>query len=75
MKRDNDFVKAKLISIGDELLIGQVVNTNAAWLGNILTTNGIEVISTLTIGYGEQDIFEALYACSDVDIIVMTGGL
>lgn len=75
MKRDNDFVKAKLISIGDELLIGQVVNTNAAWLGNILTNNGIEVISTLTIGDGEKDILEALDACSDVDIIVMTGGL
>ena len=68
-------MKAKLISIGDELLIGQVVNTNAAWLGNILTTNGIEVISTLTIGDGETDIVEALDACSDVDIIVMTGGL
>jgi len=75
MKRDNDFVKAKLISIGDELLIGQVVNTNAAWLGNILTINGIEVISTLTIGDGERDIIDALDACSDVDIIVMTGGL
>lgn len=75
MKRDNDFVKAKLISIGDELLIGQVVNTNAAWLGNILTINGMEVISTLTIGDGEQDIWEALDSCSDVDIIVMTGGL
>ena len=75
MKRDNDFVKAKIISIGDELLIGQVINTNAAWLGNILTTNGIEVISTLTIGDGECDIVEALDACSDADIIVMTGGL
>ena len=75
MKRDNDFVKAKLISIGDELLIGQVVNTNAAWLGNMLTTNGIEVISTLAIGDGEQDIVDALDACSDVEIIVMTGGL
>ena len=75
MKRNNDFVKAKIISIGDELLIGQVVNTNAAWLGNVLTTNGIEVISTLTIGDGEQDIVEALDACSDVEIIVMTGGL
>ena len=75
MKRDNDFVKAKIISIGDELLIGQVVNTNAAWLGNILTTNGIEVISALTIGDGEQDIVDALDACSDVEIIVMTGGL
>lgn len=75
MKRDNDFVKAKIISIGDELLIGQVINTNAAWLGNIMTTNGIEVISTLTIGDGERDIVEALDACSDVDIIIMTGGL
>lgn len=75
MKRDNDFVKAKIISIGDELLIGQVVNTNAAWLGNILTVNGIEVISTLTIGDGERDIEEALDACSDVEIVVMTGGL
>ena len=75
MKRDNDFVKAKIISIGDELLIGQVVNTNAAWLGNILTTNGIEVVSTLTIGDGERDIVEALDACSDVEIVVMTGGL
>ncbi len=75
MKRDNDFVKAKIISIGDELLIGQVVNTNAAWIGNILTTNGIEVVSTLTIGDGEQDIIDALDACSDVEIIAITGGL
>lgn len=75
MKTDNNFVKAKIISIGDELLIGQVINTNAAWLGNILTNNGIEVISTLTIGDGEKDIVGALDACSDVEIIVMTGGL
>ncbi len=75
MKTDNNFVKAKIISIGDELLIGQVINTNAAWLGNILTNNGIEVISTLTIGDGEKDIVGALDDCSDVEIIVMTGGL
>ena len=75
MKRDNDFVKAKIISIGDELLIGQVVNTNASWLGNKLTVNGIEVISTLTIGDGERDIVEALDACSDAEIVIMTGGL
>ena len=56
MKRDNDFVKAKIISIGDELLIGQVVDSNASWLGNKLTINGIEVVSTLTIGDGERDI-------------------
>ena len=75
MKTNNDFVKAKIISIGDELLIGQVVNTNASWLGNKLTTNGIQVISTLTIGDGEKDILDALTACSDVDIVAITGGL
>lgn len=75
MKTNNDFVKAKIISIGDELLIGQVVNTNASWLGNKLTTNGIQVISTLTIGDGEEDILDALTACSDVDIVAITGGL
>lgn len=75
MKTDNDFVKAKIISIGDELLIGQVVNTNASWLGNKLTTNGIQVVSTLTIGDGEKDIMDALTACSDVDIVAITGGL
>lgn len=75
MKTDNDFVKAKIISIGDELLIGQVVNTNASWLGNKLTTNGIQVVSTLTVGDGEKDIMDALEACSDVDIVAITGGL
>ncbi len=75
MNTNNDFVKAKIISIGDELLIGQVVNTNASWLGNKLTTNGIQVISTLTIGDGEKDIMDALTACSDVDIVAITGGL
>ncbi|MCQ2319016.1 MAG: competence/damage-inducible protein A [Bacteroidales bacterium] len=75
MKTNNDFVKAKIISIGDELLIGQVVNTNASWLGNKLTTNGIQVISTLTVGDGEKDIMDALEACSDVDVVAITGGL
>ncbi|MDO5341837.1 MAG: competence/damage-inducible protein A [Bacteroidia bacterium] len=75
MKTNNDFVKAKIISIGDELLIGQVVNTNASWLGNKLTTNGIQVVSTLTIGDGEKDILDALTVCSDVDVVAITGGL
>lgn len=68
-------VKAKIISIGDELLIGQVVNTNASWLGEQLTINGIEVVGILTIGDGEADIMNALESCSDVDLVMMTGGL
>ena len=36
-------IKAEIISIGDELLIGQVVNTNASWIASELVKNGIEV--------------------------------
>ncbi|MCF0201294.1 MAG: damage-inducible protein CinA, partial [Bacteroidales bacterium] len=43
-------VIVKNISIGDELLIGQVVNTNAAWLGKQLAEAGFRLDSTLTIG-------------------------
>ena len=73
--KENNFVKAKIITIGDELLLGQVVNTNASWLGEQLNLNGFQLVSVLTIGDGEKDILEALNACSDVDIVFITGGL
>lgn len=73
--KENCFVKAKIITIGDELLLGQVVNTNASWLGEQLNANGFQLISVLTIGDGEKDILNALNACSDVDIVFITGGL
>ena len=65
MEEKIEFVRAKIISIGDELLIGQVVNTNAAWLGNILTKNGFKVDAVLTIGDSESEIINALDVCSD----------
>jgi len=69
-------VKAKIITIGDELLIGQVINTNAAWLGDILNANGIELVSVLTIGDSEDEIMHALNLCSQsADIVLITGGL
>lgn len=73
--RTNNFVKAKIITIGDELLLGQVVNTNASWLGEQLNINGFQLVSVLTIGDGESDILNALNACSDADIVFITGGL
>lgn len=73
--KDNDFVKAKIITIGDELLLGQVVNTNASWLGEQLNDLGYELVSVLTIGDGQKDIMNALESCSDADIVLVTGGL
>ncbi len=65
----------KNISIGDELLIGQVVNTNAAWLGEHLAEAGFQLDSVLTIGDSEQAILNAFQACMDADLVLVTGGL
>ena len=65
----------KNISIGDELLIGQVINTNAAWLGEHLSDAGFQMDSTLTIGDSEKAILDAFNACMDADLVLVTGGL
>ena len=65
----------KNISIGDELLIGQVINTNAAWLGEHLSSAGFQLDSTLTIGDSERAILDAFNACMDADLVLVTGGL
>lgn len=65
----------KNISIGDELLIGQVINTNAAWLGEKLSGAGFRLDSTLTIGDSEKAIMDALQSCMDADLVLVTGGL
>ncbi len=67
---------AELISIGDELLIGQTINTNAAWLGQELSLMGIRVKWVSTISDGETDIVNAFdLAFQRADLIIDTGGL
>ena len=68
-------VIVKNISIGDELLIGQVINTNAAWLGSQLSDAGFRLDSVLTIGDSEKAILDAFNACMDADLVLVTGGL
>ena len=65
----------KNISIGDELLIGQVINTNAAWLGEHLSEVGFQLDSIITIGDSEKAILDAFDACMDADLVLVTGGL
>ena len=65
-----------LISIGDELLIGQTVNTNAAWLGEQLNLLGYKVVAGVVIPDDENAILNALDESSiKADLIVITGGL
>ncbi|MBQ0128356.1 MAG: hypothetical protein KBT57_00820 [bacterium] len=68
-------VIVKNISIGDELLIGQVINTNAAWLGEHLSEAGYNLKSVLTVGDSEKSILDAFEACMDADLVLVTGGL
>lgn len=67
---------AEIISIGDELLIGQVVNTNASWMANLLNLHGVKVYQVTAISDSKEHILSALETASKrVDIILITGGL
>lgn len=69
-------MKSILISIGDELLIGQTVNTNATWMGTELNKIGIEVVEVLTISDQQKAIEDAMaYAEQKCDLVLLTGGL
>lgn len=67
---------ATIITIGDELLIGQIVNTNAAWIGEQLTLRGVEVIRSVTIGDSLKSIQnEVGWGLEKGRIVIVTGGL
>lgn len=75
-KKDQHSMKVYLITIGDELLIGQTVDTNSAWMARLLNLSGAEIIESLTIGDDEQAILDALSKASDVaNVVLITGGL
>ncbi len=67
---------AEIITIGDELLIGQVVDTNSVWIGQKLNKIGIEVLRIVSIRDREKEILEAIdNAMKRVNIVLVTGGL
>ena len=69
-------MKAELVSIGDEILIGQIVNTNSVFLAKELNKIGVEIAQISSISDQKQIIISALdEARNRADIIIMTGGL
>lgn len=65
-----------IINIGDELLIGQVVNTNASTMARMLTEAGMEVGKTVVVGDSRDDIWQAVDAAMHAsDTVLVTGGL
>ncbi len=69
-------MKAAIITIGDEILIGQIVDTNSGYIAKALDRIGIEIKEMLSISDDKQAILDAfLYLQNNVDIVVITGGL
>ena len=69
-------MKGSIITIGDEILFGDTVDTNAAWLGKELSLLGIEIVNRFTTGDEPHKITTALnQALHDTEIVIVTGGL
>ena len=69
-------MKATIINIGDEILIGQIVNTNASWMAHKLNRHGLAVDQILAISDSKEAIFKALdKSIPDSTVILITGGL
>lgn len=69
-------MKAEIITIGDEILLGQVVDTNSAWIAQQLNDINVPVVHITTISDTEEAILSALEAASKrARIVIVTGGL
>lgn len=65
-----------VVAVGDELLLGDVVNGNAAWLGEALAAVGVDVVHSAAVGDHVGRLVTALRrALEDADVVVVTGGL
>jgi nicotinamide-nucleotide amidase len=69
-------MKVYLITIGDEILIGQIVDTNSAWMGQQLNLNGAHITGIMTVSDESESIIQALeQGLRSADVVLMTGGL
>ncbi|MDM1034787.1 CinA family nicotinamide mononucleotide deamidase-related protein [Myroides odoratimimus] len=69
-------MKASIITIGDEMLIGQIVDTNSVYLAKELDLLGFEVAEIITISDKKESIEKAMSSqMGQVDLVIMTGGL
>ena len=69
-------MRAKLLTIGDEILIGQIINSNAAFIGEKMFSIGIPVEKIVSIGDTEEAFIEELDdSMRNFDVTLITGGL
>jgi len=69
-------INASIITIGDELLIGQVIDTNSAWIAQQLNRAGIAITKRIAVGDDADEIWNALESeKGNADVVLITGGL
>jgi nicotinamide-nucleotide amidase len=69
-------MRLNIITIGDELLYGQTIDTNSAWMAQELNANGWEVYEKIAVGDSKKNIIETLTkSLVNVDVVLITGGL
>lgn len=69
-------MEVEIITIGDELLIGQVIDTNSAWMGEKLGDEGFRVVRRTTVGDVEADMLDAFDAAlKRAPVVLVTGGI
>lgn len=69
-------MKAEIITIGDEILIGQIIDTNSAWIAEQFNLYGIEIYRITSVHDDPADIEDALQRAEGrVDVVILTGGL
>jgi nicotinamide-nucleotide amidase len=69
-------LKAQIITIGDEILIGQIVDTNSAFISKALNRIGVSVNHIISIQDNKDHILSALNnASKSSDLVIITGGL
>ncbi|NJN34465.1 MAG: competence/damage-inducible protein A [Saprospiraceae bacterium] len=69
-------MKAYLLTIGDEILIGQITDTNSAWMAQQLNLQGIRIVGKSSVSDVHDEIIDGIkYALSKADLVLTTGGL
>lgn len=69
-------MKAEILTIGDEILIGQITNTNSVWIAQQLNLSGIRVVHMTSVSDEESAIINAMNAAGErADFVFITGGL
>lgn len=69
-------MKVEIITIGDEILIGQVVDTNSAYMATELNKTGADIVRITTVGDNRSDMLQAIDAAFErADIVLLTGGI